>query len=108
MGAGPIAQLLASLIAVPGVVSAILARPNTSMKIDHEIFSMVDLFLLLMLRFYLVSCKADCFQTQHTMAKLNGSVTLFILKNSSIWPQGYKTFFMLISTEHEIYHAHKC
>ena len=25
-----------------------------------------------------------------------------------IWPQGYKTFFMLNSTEHEIYPAHKC
>ena len=23
-------------------------------------------------------------------------------------PKGYKTFFMLNSTEHEIYHAHKC
>ena len=23
-------------------------------------------------------------------------------------PQGYKTFFMLILTEHKIYHAHKC
>ena len=25
-----------------------------------------------------------------------------------IRPQGYKTFFMLNSTEHKIYHAHKC
>ena len=24
------------------------------------------------------------------------------------WPQGYKTFFMLNSGEHEIYPAHKC
>ena len=23
-------------------------------------------------------------------------------------PRGYKTFFMLNSTDHEIYHAHKC
>ena len=23
-------------------------------------------------------------------------------------PQGYKTFFMLNSIEHKIYHAHKC
>ena len=27
---------------------------------------------------------------------------------STIWPQGYKTFFMLNSTEHEIFPAHKC
>ena len=25
-----------------------------------------------------------------------------------IWPRGYKTFFMLNSTEHEIFPAHKC
>ena len=24
------------------------------------------------------------------------------------WDRGYTTFFMLISTEYEIYHAHKC
>ena len=24
------------------------------------------------------------------------------------WPQGYKTFFMLNSIEHEIFPAHKC
>ena len=24
------------------------------------------------------------------------------------WPRGYKAFFMLNSTEHEIYTAHKC
>ena len=24
------------------------------------------------------------------------------------WPRGYKTFFMLNSTEHEIFPAHKC
>ena len=28
--------------------------------------------------------------------------------NIEAWPQGYKTFFMLNSTEHEIYPAHKC
>ena len=28
--------------------------------------------------------------------------------NVSNWPRGYKTFFMLISTEHEIFPAHKC
>ena len=25
-----------------------------------------------------------------------------------VWPRGYKTFYMLSSTEQEIYHAHKC
>ena len=25
-----------------------------------------------------------------------------------VWPRGYKTFFMLISSEHEIFPAHKC
>ena len=29
-------------------------------------------------------------------------------KNLKIWPQGYKTFSMLNSAEHEIYPAHKC
>ena len=24
------------------------------------------------------------------------------------WPRGYKTFFLLNSTEHEIFPAHKC
>ena len=24
------------------------------------------------------------------------------------WPRGYKTFYMLNSAEHEIYHAHEC
>ena len=28
--------------------------------------------------------------------------------NKMIWPQGYKTFFMLNSAEHEISTAHKC
>ena len=35
----PIAQLIASQIADPGVVSLIPARPHTFMEIDHEIFS---------------------------------------------------------------------
>ena len=29
-------------------------------------------------------------------------------ENNSPAPEVYKTFFMLNSTEHEIYHAHKC
>ena len=29
-------------------------------------------------------------------------------RRRSIWPQGYKTFFVLNSTEHEIFPAHKC
>ena len=28
--------------------------------------------------------------------------------HAACWPQGYKTFFMLNSTEHEIFAAHKC
>ena len=107
MGAGPIAQSLASLIAVPGVVSAILARRNTSMKVDHEIFSVVNFFFPLMLRFHLVSCRADCFQIEQTMAKCNESIYLYT-KELFHLARGYKTLFIPNSTEHEIYHAHKC
>ena len=35
-------QSLASLIAEPGVTSSILARPNTFVEIDYEIFSVVS------------------------------------------------------------------
>ena len=28
--------------------------------------------------------------------------------NDVTWPRGYKTFYMLNSIEHEIFHAHKC
>ena len=28
--------------------------------------------------------------------------------NHTYWPQGYKTYLMLNSIEHEIYPAHKC
>ena len=31
-----------------------------------------------------------------------------IFLSLAAWPQGYKTFFMLNSTEHEICPAHKC
>ena len=30
------------------------------------------------------------------------------MQDLAIWPRGYKTFFMLNSTEHEIFPAHKC
>ena len=32
----------------------------------------------------------------------------FITDSHSAWPQGYKTFFMLNSAEHEIFTAYKC
>ena len=35
-------------------------------------------------------------------------VKLHRLNKMATRPQGYKTFFMLISTEHEIYPVHKC
>ena len=34
---GPVAQLVASKITDPGVVSLIPAQPHTSVEIDHEI-----------------------------------------------------------------------
>ena len=42
---GPTAQSLVSLIADPGFVSSIPARPHTFVEIDHEIFSTVSLLL---------------------------------------------------------------
>ena len=44
---GPVGQSVASLIADPGVISSILSRHHTFLKIDHEIFSAVILLLLL-------------------------------------------------------------
>ena len=35
----PIVQLVASLIADPGVMNSILAQPHTFVEIDHEVFS---------------------------------------------------------------------
>ena len=29
-------------------------------------------------------------------------------RTNQVWPRGYKTFFMLNSTEHEFFPAHKC
>ena len=40
---GPVAQLVASLIADPGVVSSYPAQPHTFVEIDHKILSMVIL-----------------------------------------------------------------
>ena len=45
MPLGPIAQLIASLIADPGFVSLSPAQPHTFVAIVHEIFSMVILLL---------------------------------------------------------------
>ena len=43
---GPVAQLVASLTADPGVECSIPARSHTFMEIDHEIFFTVILLLL--------------------------------------------------------------
>ena len=41
-----------------------------------------------------------------------GNPDVYELKNRdgrmASWPRGYKTFFMLNSTEHDFFHAHKC
>ena len=34
-------------------------------------------------------------------------VVSLVKSTKCIWPRGYKTFFMLNSAEHEIFHAHK-
>ena len=44
---GLLAKSVASLTADPGIASLVMARSHTFMEIDHEIFSMVILFLLL-------------------------------------------------------------
>ena len=40
------------------------------------------------------------------LIKRNGMLMYFIV--AEIWPRGYNTFFMLNSTEHEIFPSHKC
>ena len=42
---GPVAQLVASQIADPGVVSLTAAWPHTFVEIDHELFSTIILLL---------------------------------------------------------------
>ena len=44
---GPTVHSVVSPIADPGVMSSILAQPHTFVEIDHEIFSTVIHFLLL-------------------------------------------------------------
>ena len=44
---GPVAQLVASRTADPGIASLILERSHTFMEIDHDIISMVILLFLL-------------------------------------------------------------
>ena len=44
-GPGPVAQLVTSLTADPGVASSIPTRSHTFMEIDHEITSTVILLL---------------------------------------------------------------
>ena len=51
-------------------------------------------------------------KTYHSKSSVSFLVTMIgygllsVIVN--VWPQGYKTFFMLNSAEHEIYPAHKC
>ena len=47
MGPGPVAQLVASPTADPGIVSLILALSHTFVEIDHEIISTAILVLLI-------------------------------------------------------------
>ena len=35
-------------------------------------------------------------------------IILYGLHPLLAWPEGFKTFFIINSTEHEIYQAHKC
>ena len=56
-----VCQLVASLIADPGVTSSILAQSHTFMKIDREIFSMlILLFLLIKEGFLSVTSQIMC------------------------------------------------
>ena len=43
----------------------------------------------------------------HCTDSLTGYFVTECLFIEETWPQGYKTFSMLNSAEHEIYHAHK-
>ena len=44
----------------------------------------------------------------HTYNERVSRKTKYSLAISDTWPRGYKTFFMLNSTEHEIFPAHQC
>ena len=54
------AQSVASLIPDPGVMSSIPARSNTFVEIDLEIFSMVNLLLLIQVGMLSVTSESMC------------------------------------------------
>ena len=56
----PIAQLVASLTADPGVVSSIPARSHALVEVDHEIISKVILLLPLIQERLSVSSESMC------------------------------------------------
>ena len=60
MGRGPIAQLVASLTADPGVRSLIPACSHISVEVDQEIISMFFLLLPLIQDGLSVTCKSMC------------------------------------------------
>ena len=47
-------------------------------------------------------------KTLMKILKITVSVYRFPLNAELIWPQGFKTFFILNSADYEIYPAHKC
>ena len=60
---GSVVQLVASLIADPGVVS--LAQPHSFMEIDHEIISKVILLLPLVIQEGLLSVTSESMCTEY-------------------------------------------
>ena len=61
---GPVAQMVASTIADPGVASLILAQPHTFVEIYPEIFSMLIL-LLPLIQEGLLSVTSECMCTEY-------------------------------------------
>ena len=55
-----VAQLVASLIADPEVMSLIPGQPHTFVEIDHELLSMATLLLLIQERLLSVTSKSMC------------------------------------------------
>ena len=70
--AGPVAQLVVILIAVPGDVSSMLAHTYTLVEIVHEIISTVIILLLLILEELLsVSNKRKYIYLSHSLLRKN-------------------------------------
>ena len=59
---GPVAHLVVSPNADPGVVSLIPVRPHTFVKIDREIFSTIILLLLVEEGLFSVTSENMCMQ----------------------------------------------